>query len=605
MQLHTPQEMNSPLAEQILNLRPGDHLCLIYEKDPAEQIPALIPFIQEGLSNNEQFIYIADDHAVEELMLQLEKNGIDVAYELKNGRLKLWTRKEWRQPGELDSAKKLLQVKQFIDEAFKAGFKGIRFAVEMTWTLGPDISAEKLEHWEATINTIFVPQFPGRIICQYNRSRLSPENILAALHTHPLAIIDKDVCRNPFYQAPLLLNGGINTSNRAEWMLSQLKQGRLDDLQRRGLAQERLAAIVESSDDAIISKDLNGIITSWNKGAERIFGYSPEEVIGKSVIILIPSDHQDEEVMILSRIRRGERIEHYETIRQRKDGKLINISLTVFPVKTMDGRIIGISKIGRDITKQKEAEKALAEKVLALQKLAEELAKSNRELEQFAFVASHDLQEPLNMINSFVDILSHRCEQKLQGKEKEYLDFIKQGATQAKTLIRELLEFSRVGRDRKFENVDLKRVVSEVESILRISIKESKARIQLSDLPHIRANYLEMVQLFQNLISNAIKYRTDQPPHIRISCSREGEVWLCSVQDNGIGIAPEYQERIFGMFQRLHSKSEYSGTGIGLAVCKKIVEHHGGRIWVESESGKGATFSFTLNAEGLYENFAG
>src|SRR5207248_10973273 len=158
-----PQRRNEmiELAEQMLELEQGDHLCLFYEKDPAEQMPALLPFIQDGLSRDEQFIYVADDQTVDDLGNRLEASGIDVGKQIERGRLKLWTRREWRQSGDLVSSKKSEQVRQFIDEASASGFKGIRFAVEMTWTLGPDISARQLEHWEATLNTIFAPSFPG------------------------------------------------------------------------------------------------------------------------------------------------------------------------------------------------------------------------------------------------------------------------------------------------------------------------------------------------------------------------------------------------------------------------------------------------------------
>jgi PAS domain S-box-containing protein len=381
--------MKSELTNQMLNLKAGDHLCLFYEQDPVEQMPALIPFIQEGLSKDERCIYIADDQTVDQLTHHLEDRGVDVGRESARGRLNLWTRKEWRQPGKLDSRKKSLQIQQFIADASQAGFKGIRFGVEMTWTLGPDIEASQLEHWEASINTLFDPGFPGRIVCQYNRSRLSADVLLAALHTHPQLILADEVYSNIFYQAPLILqssgqNGNGHRHNvvaQVEWMISQLKRARAAELahqqllearialaeaERRGectRAEEaigRLAAIVESSNDAIVGKNLDGIIQNWNQGAQRLFGYPADEVIGKSVTILIPPDRQDEEPMILARIRRGERIDHYETVRQRKDGQLVDISLTVSPIKDKKGNIIGVSKIARDITDRKKAEAILA-----------------------------------------------------------------------------------------------------------------------------------------------------------------------------------------------------------------------------------------------------
>ena len=243
----------SELAQEIVKLRPCDHLCLFYEKDPREQMPALVPFIQDGLSHDEQFVYIADDQTVEDLEGRLQQNGINVGQECDRGALKLWTRREWRQPGELSSERKSRQVLQYIHEASQAGFKGCRFAVEMTWALGPDIAADELEHWEAMINTIFVPGFPGRIACQYNRSRLSPETILAALHTHPLAILGDHVYPNWFYEAPLILDGNAKSSTaRVEWMFSVLQRARSAQKERDELVEKRAAlAEAERSKDAL------------------------------------------------------------------------------------------------------------------------------------------------------------------------------------------------------------------------------------------------------------------------------------------------------------------------------------------------------------------
>lgn len=209
------------LEQQLLGLS-GNHICLVYDKDPLEQLPALIPFIKQGLEKDEQVVYIADDLSVEQLSLILKMQRIDVEAESNRGALRLWTRKEWRQPGELDSQKKSEQVHGFIDDALKSGFKGIRFAVEMTWTLGPDIRAEELEHWEATINTIFTPGFPGKIICQYNRHRLPASVTNQALRTHPFAIIENCLCQNAFYEDPLILNDKSEDS-RSKWMMSQLR----------------------------------------------------------------------------------------------------------------------------------------------------------------------------------------------------------------------------------------------------------------------------------------------------------------------------------------------------------------------------------------------
>jgi PAS domain S-box-containing protein len=385
----------------------------------------------------------------------------------------------------------------------------------------------------------------------------------------------------------------------------------IDNTERKNteIAMGKLAAIVESSQDAIIGKDLNGIISSWNEAAQRLFGYTAEEMIGKPVMMLIPPGRRNEETEILRRIHAGEQVKHFETIRVNKAGERLHISLSVSPIKDASGRIVGASKIARDITEMRRVQETLAAAAIENRRLyeavqkelsehketEEELSKSNKELEQFAYIASHDLQEPLHMINSFVDLLTRRCYKKLDDHEREYLDFIRQGATRAKTLIRELLEFSRIGRAEDVQRLSLQTVLREVEGNLSAAIKESGAVIRSASLPTVMASHLEMVQLFQNLISNAIKYRSLVPPQIDISVSKTvGAMWEFAVKDNGIGIEPRYRERIFGMFQRLHSQSDSSGTGIGLAVCQKIVQNQGGNIWVESEPGQGSTFYFTL-----------
>lgn len=226
--------------------------------------------------------------------------------------------------------------------------------------------------------------------------------------------------------------------------------------------------------------------------------------------------------------------------------------------------------------------------------LSRELNRSNKELEEFAYIASHDLKEPLRVVSSFVSLLEKRVQSKVDQREREYLGFIKEGTQQAQTLIKELLEYSRIGKEKSFETIDLSSLVNEVLTGLKIAIRETGAVITHDPLPKVEAHHIEMVQLFQNLISNAIHYRSDQPLKVHISVRPQGGRWIFSIKDNGIGIDPQFNERIFGMFQRLQPKTETSGTGIGLAICKKIVENHGGEIWVESRVEHGATFYFTL-----------
>ena len=236
------------------------------------------------------------------------------------------------------------------------------------------------------------------------------------------------------------------------------------------------------------------------------------------------------------------------------------------------------------------AEKKLAEKV-------EELARSNRDLEQFAYVASHDLQEPLRMVAAYTQLLAERYRGKLDENADKYIGYAVEGALRMQTLILDLLAFSRVGRaetDRK--NGECNAALNNALENLRSAIEESGAVVTHDDLPAVAVDPTQLVQLFQNLIGNAIKFRGKEVPAIRVSAKKQDARWLFAVADNGIGVSSQYKDKIFVIFQRLHTREEYSGNGVGLAICKKIVEHHGGRIWVESEPGCGATFHFTLPA---------
>jgi PAS domain S-box-containing protein len=243
---------------------------------------------------------------------------------------------------------------------------------------------------------------------------------------------------------------------------------------------------------------------------------------------------------------------------------------------------------GVDITDIKRAQRDADE-------YSKKLETSNKELQQFAYVASHDLQEPLRMVTAYLSLLEKRYADQLDGRAKQYMDLAIDGGLRAKDLIRDLLEFSRIDSQAKeFLEVDMEEVLRKVLDNLSVSLKEEKAVISHDPLPTVRADDTQMMQVLQNLIGNAIKFRREDPPRVHISCNDDGNEWRFSVQDNGIGIDPQYQDKIFVLFQRLHTKEEYAGTGIGLAICKKIVERHGGRIWFDSRPGSGTTFYFTM-----------
>jgi light-regulated signal transduction histidine kinase (bacteriophytochrome) len=273
----------------------------------------------------------------------------------------------------------------------------------------------------------------------------------------------------------------------------------------------------------------------------------------------------------------------------RKDRTEFPVEIGLAPVEGRTETLIMATIV--DITKRKNAE-------AKLQYTLNELQRSNTDLEQFAYVASHDLQEPLRTITGMVQLLQKKYQGNLDARADEYIGFTVEAATRMQALINGLLEFSRVDRQGKpIEEVNMKDVVQAATKSLAKTIHEKNAIITCEDLPTVKADPLQMARLFQNLISNAIKFRSERQPKIHISATAMEDTWHFSVRDNGIGIEPQYFERIFVIFQRLHTRTEYPGTGIGLSLCKKIVERHGGQIWVESESGAGTTFHFTIPKE--------
>ncbi len=639
------------------------------------------------------------------------------------------------------------------------------------------------------------------------------------------------------------LKKDLETQTRlAEDRLNQLKYLKTDFenyRKREGEERARLAIIEEYSEDAILGQTLDGIITSWNTGAERIYGYSAQDMIGKSISLLVPPDHKDDTRLILEQIGNGEQVVRYESLRRKKDGRLINIALTASPIRDAQNHLIGVSTIAHDITQRKQAEEAMhasetryrrlfetaQEGILILdadtgqivevnpflitmlgfsrdqflgkkiweiglfkdivankdnfeelqrkeyiryedmpletadgqriavefisnvymvnnkkviqcnirnsteRKLAEEaqvaseiryrrlfetaqdgilildadtgqivevnpflitmlgfsrdqflgkklweiglfkdivankenfeelqrkeyvryedmpietadgqriaveflsnvytvnnkkviqcnirnitvrkkleedliikaaeLARSNIELQQFAYIASHDLQEPLRAISGFTELLVKRYHGKIDEKADTYIDFITEGTTRMQQMIQDLLTYSRVQTQvHEFVLIDSNTSLDLALSDLQVATKEHNAVITNDPLPSIYADQEQITKMFQNLIGNAIKFhKPGVAPTVHISAKQDKNNWIFSVSDNGIGIRQEYADRIFKIFQRLHTRDEYPGTGIGLAICKRIAEQHGGTIWIESVPGSGSTFYFTI-----------
>jgi PAS domain S-box-containing protein len=368
-----------------------------------------------------------------------------------------------------------------------------------------------------------------------------------------------------------------------------------------------LAAIVEGSDDAILSKDLNGVIQSWNAGAERIFGYTASEVIGKPVTILIPAGRLNEEPEILRQIRSGQRIDHYETVRQRKDGTLVDISLTISPIKDASGKIVGASKIARDITERIRAEIDLRKASAELDRLNAELERRVLErtaslnealaqMQEFSYTVSHDLRSPARAIQGYAKAILEDFGKDMDDRCLKYLWRIIRGSAWMDTLIQDVLTYSRLAS----ANLDLHPISPDtlIREIIQHypEMQSPHAHIRIDDmLLPVLANETTFLQAVTNILDNAVKFVAPQTtPEIHISSERRGGQVRLWFSDNGIGIEPAYQSRLFGMFERATQDKRYEGTGIGLAITRKAVEKMGGKVGVVSNGRQGSSFWIEL-----------
>ena len=390
-----------------------------------------------------------------------------------------------------------------------------------------------------------------------------------------------------------------------QWILATVSRN-ISDRKAVERATAHLAAIVESSDDAIISKDLTGTVVSWNQAAERLFGYRADEMIGQPVLTLIPPDRQDEERDILGRISRGELVRTYETIRRRKDGTDVHVSLAISPLFDGRGKVIGASKIARDVTEQKRAQDLLRDRDRALTAANDELNQQkaglvevNRELQSFSYSVSHDLRSPLRTIDAYVRIVEEDHGSDLNDEVRRCLGIVKKAAGQAGELIDDLLEFSRLGRvGMDMRPTKLTELAREVADELALTEDQRTIDLTIRELPPCNGDWRLLKLVWVNLLSNAFKFtRTRAVAQIEVGWlpdDHQPDASVYYVKDNGVGFDMKYVNKLFGVFQRLHLKDDFEGTGVGLAIVHRIVQRHGGRVWAEGKVDGGATFFFSL-----------
>ncbi|MDD3364209.1 MAG: ATP-binding protein [Syntrophomonas sp.] len=354
-------------------------------------------------------------------------------------------------------------------------------------------------------------------------------------------------------------------------------------------SEATVKALLNASNESAFLYSNQGYILTLNETAAQRLNMKLEDIIGRHVNEVFPLDVARNRMEYISKL-----VETGEPVKFQDKRDNLYFDNSMFPILDQDGKVEMLAVFSHDITEHKLAE-------IQILRQKEELEISNKELEQFAYVASHDLQEPLRKIASFITLLERRYKGAIDADADRYIHYVVDGATRMQGLINDLLTYSRVGKQNDVEQtiVDCNQVISHVLRDMEHAINENSAQIIIDDLPNICGNSVQLRQLFMNLLSNALKFKAQRIPEIHIKAEQQGAVYVFSVADNGIGIEPEYKERIFQMFQRLHTKEEYPGTGIGLAVCKKIVELNGGQIWFESLYGVGTVFHFSWNVEGV------
>jgi PAS domain S-box-containing protein len=442
--------------------------------------------------------------------------------------------------------------------------------------------------WYPTVH----PEDLDRLIAAYQEMLSSGKVEVAARGVRrDGSIFFKQLTMVAIYDAQQQLAGHYcfmkDVSERAQ--LEAAREAAVEELRQ---SEQKFRAIFDSMFQFIGLLTPEGIVVEINQTALDVIAADRADVIGQPFWLTpwwtdSPVAQQAQLREGIKRAAAGEIIRFESEHLWAKDQKVF-VDFSLKPFLDESGKVIMLIPEGRDITELKLAEAELKSQ-------QQDLTRSNSELQQFAYVASHDLQEPLRMITSYLELLKRRYVGQLDPKADQFIDFAVDGALRLQTLINDLLTYSRVGTTGKpLEKVDCDEVVQNSLRNLQVAITESQAIITHDPLPIVSGDPVQLTQLFQNLMSNAIKFRQQEIPQLHIGCELQNDQWLFSVRDNGIGIEPQYMERIFLIFQRLHSRAEYAGTGIGLAVCKRIIERHGGQLWVESTFGQGSTFYFTF-----------
>jgi signal transduction histidine kinase/KaiC/GvpD/RAD55 family RecA-like ATPase len=604
----------------------NDHFALVYDTRD-ELLTTAIPFLQQGLDQGEKCMYVVDESTRAELEDAMRERGIDVGSAVESGALEFKTvRETYLEGGSFGTDEMIETYADAIEEATEE-FEAFRLAAETTWVTEADLTVDEFMRYESRVNDLFDAE-DAIALCLYNQEEYPSSGICDVVRVHPHLINDHTVCHNFYYTPPKEFCGPARPKYEADRMLGTLKE-QAEARTELTAHKQFLGKLNETTADPDLSFE-EKLQTLFDLGCKRfdlelggLNRVDPErdrfqvehisdehdlfepgvELPLSETFCSAPAEVQ-EAASVTSPVEEG-----YSDITIYEECGVETYFGTYVPVDGGEDRTLAFISTEPRSEPFSDEERAYLELMgqwakyeldqqhyqQELQETVTKLKQSNNRLKQFAYAASHDLQEPLRMVSSYLQLLENRYSDEIDEQAQEYIDFAVDGADRMRAMINDLLSFSRVEQaDEDFDSVDCDVVLGQVMEDLQVQIEETDSEVDVGSLPTVRANHDQLEQLFNNLVSNAIKYNESSPPRVEIDTEERPDCWEFTVADNGIGIDPDKTDRIFEVFKRLHHDDEYTGTGIGLSLCQEIVDNHGGEIWVDSEPGSGSTFHVTL-----------
>jgi PAS domain S-box-containing protein len=564
-------------ARMITGLGPGDHLCCLYETEE-EYRAVLAPYLQQGLERGEKVLYIVDARTAQTVLNYLRDDGVEVEPYLANGQLSILTISDaYMRDGIFDPDRMIELLRNETERALAEGYSALRVTGEMTWALRGLPGSERLIEYEAKLNAFF-PGSKCLALCQYDRRRFQPEVVLDVLATHPIAVVGTAIYDN-FYYIPVtdFLGSDRLGATLHRWLHNLEDRKRAEEALRE--SEERFRALTESTSDWVWEVDVDGVYTYTSPKVKDLLGYEPEEVIGKTPFDLMPPEEAKRVAEEFQAIVESQRsFARLENTNRHKDGRLVVLESSGVPFFDADGRLCGYRGIDRDITERKKLEEMK---------------------DEFIGLVSHELRTPLTVVMGAVNTALSEGSRLSAEEMRQLLQDAAWEADSLSHLLENLLELSRAQAGRLVLHAEPMGVENVVQNVVEKISRRASGHRFLIDFPRglrpIPVDPLRLERILHNLLENAVNY-SPQGSEIRVFAKRDRERLVIGIADQGIGISLRDQAKLFGAFQRLEQPGleGVKGAGLGLLVCRRLVEAHGGRIWVESEPGRGSTFYFTL-----------